>query len=45
MNTVIIEHVDKSTTVLLKQLAEKLGLNFKTKKEKFSCTRVKRYFE
>ena len=34
MNTVIIEHADKSTTELLKQLAKALGLTVKTKKEK-----------
>jgi hypothetical protein len=34
MNTIIIEHADKSTTALFKQLAEKLGLSFKTKTEK-----------
>jgi len=33
MNTIIIEHADKSTTELLKRLAERLGLSFKTKKE------------
>lgn len=33
MNTIIIEHADKSTTDLLKALAEKLGLSFKLKKE------------
>jgi len=34
MNTVIFEHVDNSTAELLKQLAEKMGLHFKSKKEK-----------
>lgn len=34
MNTIIIEHADQSTTDLFKQLAEKLGLIVKTKKEK-----------
>ena len=34
MNTIIIEHADQSTTDLFKQLAEKLGLFVKTKKEK-----------
>lgn len=34
MNTIIIEHADQSTTALFKQLAEKLGLAFKTQKEK-----------
>ncbi len=36
MNTIIIEHADQSTTGLLQRLAEKLGLSFKTKKEKKS---------
>lgn len=34
MNTIIIEHADQSTTELLQRLAEKLGLSFKTKKER-----------
>lgn len=34
MNTIIIEHADKSTTALFKQLAEKLGLSFKSKVER-----------
>ena len=34
MNTIIIEHADKSTTELLKRLAEQLGLSFKIKKER-----------
>lgn len=34
MNTIIIEHADQSTTDLLQQLAKKLGLSVKTKKEK-----------
>lgn len=34
MNTVIFEHVDNSTAELLKQLAEKMGLHFKSQKEK-----------